>query len=113
LEIRSDDPLADGNDKSINSNDRTAGFAGTRPDRRSLTMRDLTFHELDEQLAEQLPSRELMGSSGCRQSYCSHSSGFTYNQGNGNGNGDGNGSWGLINGSGDGNLNGNNVVVVL
>jgi len=33
-------------------------------------MRDLTFEEIDEQLAEQLPSRELMGSSGCRSSCC-------------------------------------------
>ena len=33
-------------------------------------MRDLTFEEIDEQLAEQLPSRELMGSSSCRSSCC-------------------------------------------
>jgi hypothetical protein len=33
-------------------------------------MRDLTFEEIDEQLAEQLPSRELMGSSCCRSSCC-------------------------------------------
>jgi hypothetical protein len=32
-------------------------------------MRDLTFEEIDEQLAEQLPSRELMGSCG-RSSCC-------------------------------------------
>jgi hypothetical protein len=33
-------------------------------------VRDLTFEEIDEQLAEQLPSRELMGSSCCRSSCC-------------------------------------------
>jgi hypothetical protein len=31
-------------------------------------MRDLTLHEIDDQLAEQVPSRELMGSSCCRSS---------------------------------------------
>jgi hypothetical protein len=78
---------------------------------RSLTMRDLTFHEIDEQLAEQLPSRELMGSSGCRSS-CGQS-GFTYNQGSYDGNGNGNGNWALINvsGNGNGNLDGNNVIL--
>lgn len=43
-------------------------------------MRELTIHDLDTELAEQLPARELMGSScGCR-------SGFTYNQDSNNSN---------------------------
>jgi hypothetical protein len=72
-------------------------------------MRDLTFHEIDEQLAEQLPSRELMGSTSCRSSCGS----FTYNQGSYDGNGNGNGNWALINvsGNGNGNFDGNNVVL--
>jgi hypothetical protein len=70
-------------------------------------MRELTLREIDDQLAEQLPSRELMGSSCCRSS-----SGFTYNQGNGNGNG--NTTWqnGLVNVSANGNGNGNNIVLL-
>jgi hypothetical protein len=79
------------------------------------TMRDLTFNEIDEQLAEQLPSRELMGSSGCRSSCCSQPSN-TYNQGSFDGNGNGNGNKGLIviAGNGNGNFNGlNNVGGVL
>jgi hypothetical protein len=44
-------------------------------------MRELTIHDLDTELAEQLPARELMGSScGCR------SSSFTYNHDSGNSN---------------------------
>jgi hypothetical protein len=80
-------------------------------DARTPVMRDLTFHEIDEQLAEQLPSRELMGSSGCRSS-CN--SGFTYNQGSFDGNNNGNGNHALINvsGNGNGNLDGNNVVIL-
>ena len=71
-------------------------------------MRDLPLHEIADQLAEQLPSRELMGSSCCRSS----SSGFTYNQGNGNGNG--NETWqnGFVNVSANGNGNGNNIVLL-
>jgi hypothetical protein len=74
-------------------------------------MRDLTFNEIDEQLAEQLPSRELMGSSGCRSSCCSSN---TYNQGSFDGNGNGNGNKGfiVIAGNGNGNLDGNNVVLL-
>jgi hypothetical protein len=73
-------------------------------------MRELTLREIDDQLAEQLPSRELMGSSCCRSS-SSHPS-FTYNQGNGNGNG--NATWqnGLVNVSANGNGNGNNIVLL-
>ena len=68
-------------------------------------MRDLTTHELDAQLAEQLPARELMGGTcGCR-------SGLTYNQGSYDGNFNGNGG-GILNGNLDGNLNGNNVVIL-
>ena len=70
-------------------------------------MHELTIHDLDAQLAEQLPARELMGHCGNR---CGGSS-FTYNQGSFNGNGNGNGNEGLIviAGNGNGNLNGNNV----
>jgi hypothetical protein len=71
-------------------------------------VRDLTLHEIDEQLAEQLPSRELMGSSGFRSS----SSGFTYNQGNGNGNHNWTVQNGLLNVSANGNGNGNNIVLL-
>lgn len=75
-------------------------------------MRDLTSQEIEEQLAEQLPSRELMGSSGCRSS-CGHPS-FTYTQGSYDGNGNGNGNWALINvsGNGNGNFDGNNVAIL-
>ena len=52
-------------------------------------MHELTTLELDSQLAEQLPARELMGRSYCRPSSPSHSS-TTVDQtaaaGNGNGN---------------------------
>jgi hypothetical protein len=69
-------------------------------------MHALTIHELDAQLAEQLPARELMGG-------CAHSGGNTYNQGSFDGNGNGNGNEGLIviAGNGNGNLDGNNVVL--
>jgi hypothetical protein len=70
-------------------------------------MRDLTFNEIDEQLAEQLPSRELMGSSGCRSSCCSQSSNTGSYDGNGNGNG--NRGFIVIAGNGNGNFDGNNV----
>jgi hypothetical protein len=43
-------------------------------------MRELTIHDLETELAEQLPARELMGRS------CGCSSGFTYNQDSGNSN---------------------------
>jgi hypothetical protein len=68
-------------------------------------MRELTIHDLDVELAEQLPARELMGSPcGCR-------SGFTYNQGSYDGNFDGNG--GLLGiAVANGSLDGNNVSVL-
>ena len=67
-------------------------------------MRELTMHELDAQLAEQLPARELMGQCHCGSS----SSSFTYNQGSYDGNFDGNG--GLVGiAVGNGTLDGNNV----
>ena len=72
-------------------------------------MHELTILELDGQLAEQLPARELMGHPGNR---CGcQGGGFTYNQGSFDGNGNGNGNWGLIviAGNGNGNLDGNNV----
>ena len=66
-------------------------------------MRELTTMELDAQLAEQLPARELMGSTcGCR-------SGFTYNQGSYDGNV---GQIGLLNVAvANGSLDGNNVAI--
>jgi hypothetical protein len=73
-------------------------------------MRDLTTYELDAQLAEQLPARELMGRSCCRP-YCGggqeHSS-ETIVQGNSD-NGNQSSQFGLVNvnnvGNGDGNVN--------
>jgi hypothetical protein len=47
-------------------------------------MRDLTLHEIDDQLAEQLPSRELMGSSAAARA--PRASPTTRANGNGNGN---------------------------
>lgn len=75
-------------------------------------MRELTMQELDAQLAVQLPTRELMGSTcGCR-SYRQPSQSNSAAIGNANGNGNGN-SQGLLNvlngnlngvGNGDGNV---------
>lgn len=57
-------------------------------------MRELTLHELDAQMAEQLPARELMG--GC----CSRGGNYNGNEGSfngvGNGNSGGNGN-GILN----------------
>jgi hypothetical protein len=74
-------------------------------------MQQVTRQELDAQLAEQLPARELMG--GCCHP-CSGSS-FTYTQGSFDGNGNGNGNFGLLNiaGNGNGNFDGNNVSISL
>jgi hypothetical protein len=81
-------------------------------------MRDLTTYELDAQLAEQLPARELMGRSCCRQ-HCGggqnncgggsgHSESTTILQGNSD-NGNQSSQYGLVNvnnvGNGDGNVN--------
>jgi hypothetical protein len=71
-------------------------------------MRDLTYAELDAQLAEQLPARELMGRSYSR---CGCDGSDNY-EGNGNGNYNGNHSAGFIVGSGNGNLNGNDVLIL-
>jgi hypothetical protein len=72
-------------------------------------MRELTTRELDMQLAEQLPARELMGGLFSR---------FSSISGNGNGNGNGNttgyGSSTIVsflNGNLDGNLNGNTLII--
>jgi hypothetical protein len=59
-------------------------------------MRELTIHELDEQLAEQLPARELMGGS------CHRSGSYSSNTAVA-----GNSSHGFINA-----LNGNQVQVL-
>jgi len=59
-------------------------------------MRDVTFQELDIQLAEQLPARELMTSSNC---------------GCNGGGGDSGGNYNGNNGSFNGALNGNHVTV--
>jgi hypothetical protein len=72
-------------------------------------MRELTLREIDDQLAEQLPSRELMGSSCCRSSSSNPS--FTYNQGNGNGNHNWTVQNGGLNISANGNGNGNNILL--
>jgi hypothetical protein len=61
-----------------------------------MRMRDLTTHELDAQLAEQLPARELMGGS------CQRSSSYTSNTAVA-----GNSSHGFINA-----LNGNQVQIL-
>lgn len=72
-------------------------------------MRDLTTHDLNAELAEQLPARELMG----RCWHPSSPSSTTYNttivSQSGNGSNDGNGS--LIGGNLDGNFSGDNVYV--
>jgi hypothetical protein len=87
-------------------------------------MRDLTLQEMDQQLAEQLPARELMGGS-CKQrcTYEHRSPGGTTvvaSPGNGNGQGNGNGNGNgfvsgnqLIGGNGNGNGlgNGNTIIV--
>jgi hypothetical protein len=90
-------------------------------------MRDLTLQEMDQQLAEQLPARELMG--GCCRQKCTyqpaphrHDGGVTViaSPGNGNGQGNGNGNGNgfasgnqLIGGNGNGNgiANGSTVVI--
>lgn len=76
-------------------------------------MRDLTIDELDGQLAEQLPARELMGAARYCGCYPSHGTTFTWqsNSANiGNGNGNGNESFGLLNLNGVGNGDGNVVL---
>ena len=76
-------------------------------------MRDLTIQELDNQLAEQLPARELMGSCWhpCGSTFSHGGNTTTVNQGSYDGNGNGNGNVGLINvaGIGNGDLDGNTI----
>jgi hypothetical protein len=67
-------------------------------------MRDLTIHELEAQMAEQLPARELMGHCGNRGGNSTRVNVGSYD-GNGNGNGDNN--FGLIAIQADGDGNGN------
>jgi hypothetical protein len=69
-------------------------------------MRELTTLELDAELAEQLPARELMGI------FFSIVRVVAINNGNANGNGNGNSLLAVLtaNGNGDGNGNGNTVV---
>jgi hypothetical protein len=80
-------------------------------------MRELTIHDLDAELAEQLPARELMGRScGGSQSFCPHQTETnigSYGSGNYDGNGNGNGFLNVGSGDLNGNLNGNTVVVVV
>jgi len=73
-------------------------------------MRELTTRELDVQLAEQLPPRELMGAFLSRlQTIISHNG-----SGNGNGNGNSFGSGtSFLNGNFNGNFNGNSLVIEL
>ncbi len=61
-------------------------------------MRDLTIHELDAQLAEQLPARELMG---CWRSYSSSFTSVHTTAINGN---NGNENYGFANDIGSGDL---------
>ena len=83
-------------------------------------MRELTILELDAQLAEQLPARELMGRyCGPTRSYCPHQVSQTTNvfqgnvgSGNGNGNHDGNGLIPIASGNLDGNFNGDSINVL-
>jgi hypothetical protein len=84
-----------------------------RPAKGEGRMRDLTFRELDEQIGEQLPARELMGGAWKRPS-------ISYVNGNGNGHGNGNGNGNgwfsgnqAIGGNGNGNGVGNGDTVVL
>jgi hypothetical protein len=90
-------------------------------------MRDLTMHELDAQLAEQLPARELMGVNVIRGSFNHVGNGNGTDSGNGvgnhspgtanhSGNGVGNDSWGgssSSNGISSTNGNGNGVITVV
>ena len=71
-------------------------------------MRDLTFTELDTEIAELLPARELMGKGwgGCG---CGGSDGTS--QWNGSANGNTGGGDGFNVGILNGNLSGNNVVI--
>ena len=66
-------------------------------------MHDLTLHDLDNELAEQLPARELMGG------YCGGSSHTTIVSQSGNGSGDG-GNVGLVNVVIAGNGSGDNIL---
>lgn len=73
-------------------------------------MRDLTFTELDTEIAEQLPARELMGKGwgGCGCGGGDSTSVHQYN-GSANGNTGGGGfNVGILNG----NLSGNNVAIL-
>ena len=84
-------------------------------------MRELTTHDIDTQLAEQLPARELMGCCPhpCASTLTHNTSTWghngttvtTVNQGSFNGNNNGTGNLGLINiaGIGNGNLDGNTI----
>jgi hypothetical protein len=93
-------------------------------------MRGLTNQELEVELAEQLPARELMGCScysKCQPHHGGQQSGGqqtsqsqSANVGSGNGNGNGNTSGGngianvtisALNGNGNGSFNGNGVTV--
>jgi hypothetical protein len=84
-------------------------------------MRNFSLKELDAELAEQLPARDLMGGC-CHPCGCSgyasasgHPVTVNYTQGSFDGNGNGDGNVGLINvaGIGNGDLDGNNVILGL
>jgi hypothetical protein len=73
-------------------------------------MRDLTFTELDMEIAEQLPARELMGKGWCGGG--GGCGGDSTTQWNGSANGNtGGGCGGLNVGILNGNLSGNNVAI--
>jgi len=76
-------------------------------------MRELTTRELDMQLAEQLPTRELMGHSGLRL-LTTRVETLISGNGNGNGNSDGNTTGSgisLLNGDLDGDFDGNTLII--
>lgn len=76
-------------------------------------MRELTMHELDAQLAVELPARELMGSCAYGgRSYRQPSQTQVVGSGNGNGNGNSYGLLNVLNGNLNGNLNGDGNIVV-
>jgi hypothetical protein len=73
-------------------------------------MRELTTRELDMQLAEQLPARELMGT----LRWLTRIGALISGNGNGNGNGNTTGSGRIIsflNGDLNGNLDGNTLII--
>lgn len=74
-----------GNDRSVGQIDAP----GEGPGRKETVVRDLTTQEMNEQLAEQLPARELTGCCYKRTAPAPHDHQSALSGGNGNGNGNG------------------------